>query len=52
MPAGRGRERVAAFSPDVHYILTVERGWTAEQYERWLIRSLGVLLRNDRQKEG
>ena len=35
----------AAFSPDVHYILTVERGWTAEQYERWLTRSLGALLR-------
>jgi len=35
----------AAFSPDVHYILTVERGWTAEQYERWLVRSLGALLR-------
>jgi AcrR family transcriptional regulator len=34
-----------AFSPDVHYILTVERGWTAEQYEQWLIRSLGALLR-------
>ena len=34
-----------AFSPDVHYILTVERGWTAEQYEQWLIRSLGLLLR-------
>jgi AcrR family transcriptional regulator len=42
----------AAFSPDVHYILTVERGWTAEHYERWLVRSLGALLRNDRQKEG
>ena len=38
----------AAFSPDVHYILTVERGWTAEQYERWLIRSLGALLRRGR----
>ena len=34
-----------AFSPDVHYILTVERGWTAGQYEQWLIRSLGALLR-------
>jgi AcrR family transcriptional regulator len=42
----------AAFSPDVHYILTAERGWTAEQYERWLVRSLGALLRNDRQKDG
>lgn len=36
-----------AFSPDVHHILTVERGWTAEQYEQWLIRSLGALLRRE-----
>lgn len=34
-----------SFSPDVHRILTVERGWTADQYEQWLIRSLGLLLR-------
>jgi TetR/AcrR family transcriptional regulator, regulator of autoinduction and epiphytic fitness len=34
-----------ALSPDVHHILTVERGWTAEHYEQWLIRSLGALLR-------
>jgi AcrR family transcriptional regulator len=32
-------------SPDVHRILTVERGWTADQYEQWLVRALGVLLR-------
>jgi TetR/AcrR family transcriptional regulator, regulator of autoinduction and epiphytic fitness len=32
-------------SPDVHRILTIERSWTSEQYEQWLIRSLGVLLR-------
>jgi AcrR family transcriptional regulator len=37
----------AAFSPEVHHILTVERGWTAEQYERWLVRSLGALLRTE-----
>jgi AcrR family transcriptional regulator len=37
----------AALSPEVHRILTVERGWTADQYERWLIRSLGSLLRRD-----
>jgi len=35
----------AALSPDVHRILTVECGWTAEQYEQWLIRSLRALLR-------
>jgi AcrR family transcriptional regulator len=34
-----------SLSPDVHRILTVERGWTADQYERWLIRSLGLILR-------
>jgi AcrR family transcriptional regulator len=34
-----------ALSPDVHRILTVERGWTAAQYEQWVTRSLGLLLR-------
>jgi len=34
-----------AMSPDVHRILTVECGWTAEQYEQWLTRSLRALLR-------
>jgi AcrR family transcriptional regulator len=33
------------FSPDVHRILTVERGWTTDQYEHWLTRSLGLVLR-------
>ncbi len=37
----------AAMSPDVHHILTVERGWTAEQYEQWLVRSLAALLRRE-----
>ena len=37
----------AAMSPDVHHILTVERGWTAGQYEQWLVRSLGALLRRE-----
>jgi AcrR family transcriptional regulator len=35
----------AALSPEVHHILTVERGWTAGQYEHWLVRSLGSLVR-------
>jgi len=35
----------AALSPEVHRILTIERGWTADQYERWLTRALGSLLR-------
>jgi len=34
-------------SPEVHHILTVERGWTAGQYERWVVRSLGTLLRKE-----
>lgn len=36
-----------ALSPDVHRILTVERGWTADQYEQWLVRSLSQLLRRE-----
>jgi hypothetical protein len=36
-----------ALSPEVHRILTVECDWTAEQYEQWLVRSLGALLRRD-----
>jgi TetR/AcrR family transcriptional regulator, regulator of autoinduction and epiphytic fitness len=34
-----------ALSPDVHRILTVECGWTSEQYEQWLVRTLRALLR-------
>ena len=36
-----------ALSPDVHRILTAECDWTAEQYEQWLVRSLGAILRRD-----
>jgi TetR/AcrR family transcriptional regulator, regulator of autoinduction and epiphytic fitness len=32
-------------SPEVHRILTVERGWPADRYERWIARSLATLLR-------
>jgi hypothetical protein len=34
----------ALLSPDVHRILTVERGWPADHHERWIARSLSVLL--------
>ena len=34
----------ALLSPDVHRILTVERGWSADRYERWIARSLATLL--------
>ena len=29
----------ALLSPDVHKILTVERGWTADRHERWIARA-------------
>jgi hypothetical protein len=32
-------------SPEVHRILTVERGWPADRYERWIARSLAALVR-------
>lgn len=35
----------AALSPEVHRILTIERRWSADQYERWLTRVLSSLLR-------
>ncbi len=35
----------ALLSPEVHRILTVERGWSADRYERWIARSLSTLLR-------
>jgi AcrR family transcriptional regulator len=34
----------ALLSPEVHRILTVERGWPAARYERWIARSLATLL--------
>jgi TetR/AcrR family transcriptional regulator, regulator of autoinduction and epiphytic fitness len=33
----------ALLSPDMHRILTVERGWPADRYERWVARSLSAL---------
>jgi hypothetical protein len=44
----RAADMVYAFmAPDVHRILTVERGWTPEEYETWVIRCLQSLLRHD-----
>ena len=34
------------WSPDAHRILTVERGWTPEQYETWLAHALQRTLLN------
>jgi AcrR family transcriptional regulator len=31
-------------SPEVHRLLTVDRGWPAEKYQAWLTDSLGALL--------
>jgi AcrR family transcriptional regulator len=37
----------AFMAPDVHRILTVERGWTSREYETWIVRCLRSLLRQD-----
>jgi AcrR family transcriptional regulator len=37
----------AWLSPDVHRILTVERGWTSQEYEFWVVRCLRSLLRHE-----
>jgi AcrR family transcriptional regulator len=37
----------ALMSPEVHRILSVERGWSPDRYESWLTRSLRTLLRSD-----
>jgi TetR/AcrR family transcriptional regulator, regulator of autoinduction and epiphytic fitness len=34
----------AVLSPEVYHLLTVERGWTGEQYERWIERALRAFL--------
>jgi hypothetical protein len=31
-------------APEVHRILTAQRGWSPDRYERWLARSLRALL--------
>lgn len=36
----------ALLSPELHRILTVERGWDGDRYERWLARSLQSLTRD------
>jgi AcrR family transcriptional regulator len=36
----------AFVSPDVHRILTIERGWSAEDYEAYVVRCLRSLLRH------
>lgn len=36
----------AYMSPDLHRILTLERGWTSQDYEFWVVRCLRSLLRH------
>jgi AcrR family transcriptional regulator len=31
-------------SPEVYYLLTVERGWTPEQWERWIIDTIATTI--------
>jgi AcrR family transcriptional regulator len=42
----------ALLSPDMHRILTVERGWPADRYEHWIARSLRALLRQPASASG
>jgi AcrR family transcriptional regulator len=37
----------AYMSPDVHRILTIERGWASRDYELWAVRCLRSLLRHE-----
>lgn len=37
----------ALLSPDLHRVLTSERRWSADRYQRWLSRSLRALLISD-----
>lgn len=34
----------AFMSPDMHHVLTVERGWSPQRYERWLSEGLKAVL--------
>jgi AcrR family transcriptional regulator len=44
----RAADMVYAFmSPDVHRILTIERGWTSQDYQSWAVRCLRSLLRHE-----
>jgi hypothetical protein len=36
----------ACMSPDVHRILTIERGWSTRDYQSWVLRCLRSLLRH------
>lgn len=37
----------AYMSPDLHRILTIERGWTSQDYQFWAVRCLRSLLRHE-----
>jgi hypothetical protein len=42
----------ALLSPDVHWILTGERHWSGDDYERWLSLSLKGLLHSEGRNPG
>jgi AcrR family transcriptional regulator len=49
----KAADMVYAFmAPDVHRILTVERGWTSRDYQSWIVRCLLSLLRHDQPGPG
>ena len=44
----KAADMVYAFmSPDVHRILTIERGWSSQDYQSWAVRCLRSLLRHE-----
>jgi hypothetical protein len=49
VPVGRGEAAAAdtiyaLMAPEVHHLLTIERKWDADRYERWLAGALCALL--------
>jgi len=42
--AGAADTIYTLMAPEVHHMLTVERGWSADRYERWLGNALCALL--------
>jgi AcrR family transcriptional regulator len=42
----------AVLSPEMHWILTGERGWTGEDYERWLSLSFKQLVHPESRRTG
>jgi AcrR family transcriptional regulator len=48
LDAAKAADMVYAYmSPDLHRILTIERGWTSQDYELWAVRCLRSLLSHE-----